>query len=104
MARTRKAFLAAASSLGAGLALSGQLEAQTPSVSPSATPTASPSPSPAAHELALRMRKFDPALTDAQIDTIAAGIDQGIDAGKSIRKHHALLNGEGPSPEFAIEG
>jgi hypothetical protein len=104
MARTRKAFLAAATSLGAGLALTGSVEAQTPSDSPSAKPTASPSPSPAARELALRMRKFDPNLTDAQIDLVAAGIDQGFDAGKSIRKHHALLNGEGPSPEFAVEG
>jgi len=94
---SRKEFLATAGAVGATVLVTDRASA-----SPSPSPTATPSPSPSAHELALRMRKFDPQLTDAQIDAIAAGIDQGFDAGKSIRKHHALQNGFGPSPEFAV--
>ena len=100
MIRSRKAFLTAATTLGAGLALTGNLSAQTPSAAPSAMPAASSSPSPVAREFALRMRVFDPQLTDAQIDAIASGIDQAYGAGASLRKHRALLNAEGPVPEF----
>jgi hypothetical protein len=96
---SRKEFLATAGAAGATGLISDRASA---APSPSASPTATPPPSPSAHELALRMRKFDPELTDTQIDAIAAGIDQGFDAGKSIRKHHALQNGYGPSPEFAV--
>jgi hypothetical protein len=71
--------------------------------SPKPTPTATPPPSSAAHELALNMRKFDSSLTDAQIDAIATGIDQGFAAGKTIRAHHALRSGDGPSPEFSVD-
>ena len=71
--------------------------------SPTPSPTPTPPPSSAARELALRMRKFDSSLTDAQIDAIAEGIDQGFAAGETIRAHHALRNGDGPSPEFSVD-
>ncbi|MGA7572029.1 MAG: hypothetical protein WB491_03220 [Candidatus Aquilonibacter sp.] len=91
--KSRKEFLATA---GAA-ALLGATASPTPS------PTPTPPPSSAAHEFALRMRKFDPSLTDAQIDAIAAGIDQGFAAGKTIRAHHALRSGDGPAPEFSVD-
>jgi hypothetical protein len=91
--RSRKEFLVTAGAT----ALLGA------TASPKPSPTPTPPPSSAAHEVALRMRKFDSALTDAQIDAIATGIDQGFAAGKTIRAHHALSSGDGPSPEFAVD-
>lgn len=68
------------------------------SIAEAATP--SPSPSPAAHEFALTMHRFDPALTDKEIHDIAKGIDDAWKAGRKL--HKGLLNGDPPSPAFEI--
>lgn len=96
--RSRKEFLFTAGAAAAVTLAPEPSRAASPSPSPSPTP----SPSPAAHEFALRMRKFDPSLTDADIYKIAACVEQSFAAGKDIRRHHKLQNGDGPSPEFAV--
>jgi hypothetical protein len=99
MASTRKTFLAAVSAAGVGLALREPAEAQTPV--PSVKPTAPASP--LARDFAERMRRFDPQLTDKQIDNIAHQIDQGFDLRTALRpKGHGLSNGDAPSPHFEV--
>jgi hypothetical protein len=101
MGRTRKAFLGAASVAGISLLISSKAAAQ----SPSPTPTATPAPSPAARAFALRMRRFDPHLTDAQIDEIAQNIDQDYAFGSDLRSKTSVLhNGDAPTPEFRVLG
>jgi len=95
--RSRKEFLVTAGAAAAASLAPESSIAATPAPAPTATPT----PSPAGREFALRMRRFDPSLTDAQIDAIAAGVDQSFEAGKTIRRHHELQNSDGPTPEFA---
>jgi hypothetical protein len=98
MASTRKTFLAAAGALSAGVLTGSPVAAQTPSASPSP----SPAPSSSARALAQQMKAFDPALTDAQLDEIAQGIDANQRAGASLRKARPLHNGDAPTPEFGV--
>jgi hypothetical protein len=104
MGRTRKAFLAAVSAAGAGLALTGTSQAQqTPS--PLASPSAKPAKaaSPLAKAYAERMRSFDPQLTDKQVDDIAHQMDQVYDLRHALRpKHQGLSNGDAPTPQFKV--
>ncbi len=99
MPDSRKRFLGklvTASLVGSALGTSYQVEGQATALA--ATP--SPAVSGAAHALALKMREFEPTLTDEEIREIAKSID---DAWKSGRKLHAgLTNGESPSPPFEI--
>lgn len=100
MSATRKAFLAAASAVGAGLAVKGAAQAQSPSPAPTATPAASAY----AREFAQRMRHFDARLTDAQLDDIAHQVDQLSDFRSALRpKGHGLSNGDAPSPQFRVD-
>jgi hypothetical protein len=49
------------------------------------------------------MRAFDPALTDAEIETIAAGIETNWKLGDTIDlKGGALRNSDEPSPPFSV--
>jgi hypothetical protein len=69
----------------------------------SATPSASPSPSPAAREFAIRMRAFDPSLSAAEIEEIAAGVEANWQLGRTINpKGRALESSDEPSPPFSV--
>jgi hypothetical protein len=94
---SRKAFVAAAvASVGALSA--GPANAQSP-----ASPSASPSPSPAARDFALRMRAFDPLLSDEEIEAIAAGVETNWQLGKTVNpKGRALKNSDEPVPDFSV--
>lgn len=100
---TRKSFLGAAASLGAAVAAArgGAIAASSPQPAPSATPVKPPSE--AARAFALRMRSFDAKLTDAEIDTIAHGIDDAWSVGNRVNaKGKALRNGDEPDPAFSV--
>jgi hypothetical protein len=99
---TRKHFIAAAASVPL-------LAAAPPSSVPS-PPVPSPTPSPSkrkisqlARDFAARMRDFDAHLTDKQIETIAAGIDDNLKVGKQVNpKGRALKNGDEPVTIFEV--
>ena len=94
---TRKGFLAAAASGALIAAAPTSIAASTPSPSPSP----SPKPSEAARSLAQTMLKFDPHLSDADVDKIAQGIDGNLKIGASINrggKH--LKNWNEPATPF----
>ena len=98
--KTRKAFLATAA---AGAAFAAPASVFGASSSPLPSPSPTPPPSPSALDFARRMRAFDSALTDAQIDDIAAGVDQAWGLGKDLRKSHPLKNGDAPTPQFEVK-
>lgn len=51
------------------------------------------------------MRVFDPALTGAQIETIAEGIEDNLKTGSRINpKGKALKNWDEPATIFEVEG
>lgn len=83
---TRKQFIAAAVSV--------PLVAAAPSPQPAATTTPSPKPrqiSDAAKALAAQMRTFDSALSDKELEEIAAGIDDNLKAGARVNPHGTFL-------------
>ena len=98
------------------VALAGRADAQAPAPSaspenavldgPSASPSATADvkqPTAAALAIALTMRRFDPKLTDAQIDTIALGIDAHNGAGASLApKKRRLRNSDAPVTTFTV--
>ncbi len=69
-------------------------------------PTATPAPkkpSDAASALAARMRAFDPKLTDAELATIADGIDGNLQIGRAINpKGTAIPNSVEPATSFKV--
>ena len=79
---TRKEFLTTAGAAGGGLVAK---------VDPKA-------PSPAAREFALKMRRFDPSLTQSQLIDIEKGIDDIWKFGE--KTHKGLQNGDPASPPF----
>lgn len=103
---TRKSFLGAAASLGAAMAAArGGAAAATPSPQPVPAATPVKPPSEAARAFALRMRSFDPKLTDAEVDTIAHGIDDAWSVGNRVNaKGKALRNSDEPDPSFSVRG
>ncbi len=72
-----------------------------------ASPGPSPSPKPpsaAARAQAETMRAFDPKLTDAQLDTIARGIDGNDAAGQRLnKKGRVLKNGDEPVTQLHLD-
>lgn len=68
-------------------------------------PSASPKPpSASARAQAEAMRAFDPGLSDAQLDTIARGIDGNSAAGQKLNKRGRLLkNSDEPATRFAVD-
>lgn len=83
---TRKQFIAAAVSV--------PLVAAAPSPQPAATTTPSPKPrqiSDAAKALAAQMRTFDSALSDKELEEIAAGIDDNLKVGARVNPHGTFL-------------
>ncbi len=90
-----------------------------PSASPSATPEVAPSsaasadatgapgaskpPSEAALATSRTMRKFDAQLSDAEIETIARGIDENATAGARLNpKNKRLRNSDEPVTTFTV--
>lgn len=50
------------------------------------------------------MRAFDPGLSDAQLETIARGIDSGSAAGQKLNQHGRVLrNGDEPVTRFHVD-
>jgi galactokinase/mevalonate kinase-like predicted kinase len=103
MTHNRRRFLGGALAASTSLVMvsvasaASEVESPTKNVAEAAT---LPSPNAAAHELALRMRRFDPTLTDKQIGEIAKSIGGSWKAGAKL--HKGLSNGDLPSPEFEI--
>jgi hypothetical protein len=96
---TRKGFLAAAASTALVAAAPAP-----PAPKASATPSPQPSQKPSEFSLAFaeRMRKFEPSLTDKDIQTIASGIDYNLKAGQAVNpKGRALKNWD--EPDFIFE-
>ena len=98
MKKSRRSFLAVVAS-GAGMSLAS-LDAK------AATPSPSPAPSPPSSEaeaVAMTMRKFDPALTDDDLQTIAKAIDANNTAARALNpKKKRLKNSEGPAVQFVV--
>jgi len=96
---TRKQFIAAAATV--------PLLAAAP---PSPQPTASATPAPnkrrvseAAKALAAQMRTFDPALSDKEVEDIAAGIDDNLRVGARLNPHGTTLkNWDEPVTIFEV--
>ena len=102
----RKSFLFGGA---VAVALGARADAQTSAPSP-AVPAPSPSasagskpPSAAALAAATAMRRFDPGLSDAEVTTIARGIDDNARAASRInpKKSTYLKNGDEPVTRFA---
>jgi hypothetical protein len=91
---SRKSFLTTVSIAGSSLAASAAAIA--PGV---AAPVHAPSE--AARTAALAMRRFDPKLTDHEIETIARGIDDGTSSAKVLAKP-SLANGDEPVTRFVL--
>jgi hypothetical protein len=91
---------------GIGLALVKAEPVVAQSASPSPAPSASAKPaSPAAVAAAVVMRRFDAALTDDDVQTIAKAIDANADAARVLNpKHRRLKNGDAPIVRFAVAG
>jgi hypothetical protein len=106
--KNRRSFLAAVASGSVGLSLVSPVPAAAQSP---ATPSPAPSPSgkhasfgSAAMAATMRSR-FDPALTDADLQTIAKAIDANNDAAKQLNpKKKPLKNGDAPAVRFAVLG
>jgi hypothetical protein len=99
--KNRRSFLAAVASGSMGLALAkpDPLAAQS-SPSPSGKPVTAVSAA-----IALSMRQFDPALSDAELETIAKAIDSNDDAATSLNpKKKRLENGAAPAVVFNVAG
>ncbi|MGD0052228.1 MAG: hypothetical protein ABSD03_10500 [Vulcanimicrobiaceae bacterium] len=103
----RRTFLGAVSGVATTLLLAAGADAQTPPASPAASsPPAAGSakpPSAAALAAAAAMRRFDPALSDAEVETIARGIDDNA-VGAVLNPHRGrgLRNGDEPVTRFAV--
>ena len=66
--------------------------------------TISKPPSDVALATAWAMRRFDPKLTDDQIDTIARAIDENASAGARLNsKKKRLRNADEPVTTFAVK-
>jgi hypothetical protein len=108
----RRSFLGAVSGAAASVLLAGPADAQTPvpaaaTTGPSPKPSASPKPPTAlAAAIAASMRAFDPALSDAELDTIARGIDDNRRGAARLNPHRAtaLRNGDEPVTRFSVRG
>jgi hypothetical protein len=101
--KNRRSFLATVASGGVGFAL-----AKVDPAAAQSSPAPSPSGKPAslgAAAIAATMRRFDAALSDDDLQTIAKAIDANNDAAKSLNpKKKRLENGDAPVVEFIVAG
>lgn len=101
--KTRKQFIAAAVSASALMAAPARAKAPPAPPSPSPSPAAPAKISEAARGLAQRMRAFDPKLSDAELTTIAAGIEDQLGIGRAVNpKGRALKNSDEPATTFKV--
>jgi hypothetical protein len=106
----RRSFLGAFSGVAASVLLAGPADAQTATPAAAATgplpkPSASPKPpGPVATAIAASMRRFDPALTDTDLDTIAHAIDDNRRGAARLNPQRAtaLRNGDEPVTHFSV--
>jgi len=106
----RRSFLGAVSGVAASVLLAGPADAQTATpaaaaTSPAPKPSASPKlPSALAVSIAASMRRFDPALSDADLDTMAHAIDDNRRGEARLNPHRAtaLRNGDEPVTRFSV--
>jgi hypothetical protein len=112
----RRSFLGAVSGVAASVLLASKADAQAPApeAPPKTTPApsqpspkASASPKPAsvlAAATALSMRRFDPNLSDKDLDTIAHAIDDNRRGAARLNpnKATALKNGDEPVTRFSV--
>jgi hypothetical protein len=106
----RRSFLGAVSGVAASVLLAGPADGQTP---PPAAPATGPSPGPSASPkpptavvaaVAASMRRFDPALSDRDLETIAHAIDDNRAAAARLNPRRAttLRNGDEPVTRFSV--
>lgn len=107
---TRKQFVAAAAVSATSLVALPAVAQTAPTgvAPPKSTPSPSPKPpakiAPAARDLAQSMRTFEPQLTDAQIESIAQGIDGNLKLGRYVNPHGTLLkNWNEPATSFKVD-
>lgn len=120
--KNRRTFLTALSLSGLSLVLAGRSEAQSAAPTPSSAPSSEPGapesrdaapapkatsaakpPSAAALAAATAMRRFDADLNDADIATIARGIDRNAAAGARLNpKKKRLRNSDEPVTTFVV--
>jgi hypothetical protein len=106
----RRSFLGAVSGVAASVLLAAPADAQTAApaaaaTGPSPKPSASPKPPTAlAVAIAASMRRFDAALSDADLDTIAHAIDDNRRGEARLNPHRAtaLRNGDEPVTRFSV--
>jgi hypothetical protein len=102
----RRSFLGAVSGVAATLVLSeaGAGAATSPAPQPAPTASAAKPISPAARAQAEAMRAFDPHLSEAQLETIARGIDAANAAGGKLNARGRVLhNGDEPVTSFFVD-
>jgi hypothetical protein len=102
--KNRRSFIATVASGSVGLALAKR-EPAVAQVTPSPSASAKP-PSADALALATAMRaRFDPSLSDDEVQTIAKAIDVNNDGAKALNpKKKRLKNGDAPIVRFAVAG
>jgi hypothetical protein len=106
----RRSFLGAVSGVAASVLLAAPADAQTPvpaATGPSPKPSAPPKPPTAvAAAVAASMRRFDPALSDGDLETIARAIDDNRAGAARLNPHRAtaLRNGDEPVTRFSVRG
>jgi hypothetical protein len=107
----RRSFLGAVSGVAASVMFAAQADAQTSAPAAPASPLPSPAPSgspkPAsavAAAIAASMRRFDAALSDKDVDTIAHAIDDNRRGAARLnpRKATALKNADEPVTRFSV--
>ncbi len=108
----RRSFLGAVSGVAASVLLAAQADAQTSAPAavpasplPSPAPSGSPKPASAvAAAIAASMRRFDAALSDKDVDTIAHAIDDNRRGAARLnpRKVTALKNADEPVTRFSV--
>jgi hypothetical protein len=107
----RRSFLGAVSGVAASVLLAAKADAQAPApVAPAGSPPPSPAPSTSpkppsalAVAIAASMRRFEPNLSDKDVDTIAHGIDDNRRGAARLnpRKATGLKNADEPVTRFA---
>jgi hypothetical protein len=111
--KNRRSFLATVVSGGTALALAkAEPAVAQSSPSPAPSPSGKPAPSPSAKPataaslaIAATFRKFDGALSDDDLQTIARAVDANNDAARSLNpKKKRLANGAAPAVHFAAAG
>jgi hypothetical protein len=101
--KSRRAFIASVASGSLGLALA-KADPAAAQASPAPVASGKP-PSAAAVACASAMRRFDPSLSDTDVQTIAKAIDANNDAARALNpKKKRLKNADAPIVRFAVAG